>query len=90
MNKMGWVCLFTFLLMGCSIGREKAEMYMDNPEYIIKDPEFSDYQEKLDTLERSYLSKEITYAEYLEKKEALEKGYDTTIKKREKIISPDE
>ena len=89
MNKGTMLVILAAVLTGCSVGQEKAEMYLDNPEYIIKDRDFSDYKDKLDTLERSYLAKEITYAEYLEKKESMDKMYDKSVRDRNQKISND-
>ena len=89
MNRGMIMLIFAAALAGCSVGQEKAELYLDNPEYIIKDHDFSDYKDKLDKLESSYLAKEMTYAEYLEKKEDLDKMYDKSVKDRNQKISND-
>ena len=83
-----WVVVCLFLAFtGCTIGKEKLEMYTDNPEFLIKDPHFYDYQQKLDAAEKDYLSKKITYADYLKKKEELDNHYNHDVQKRDQIIS---
>ena len=87
MEKSLIILVLACAVAGCSAAQEKVEMYKDNPEYLVKDPEFADFKTNLDRLERSYLAKEITYAEYLEKKEELDKKYNTNVKKRDDIMS---
>lgn len=75
-------------LMGCSVGQEKLETYLENPETILKDPHFAEYQANMDALESEYLAKKITYAEYLERKKELDEKYTKEVKDRNEIISP--
>lgn len=82
-------CLLLFCalaLFGCTYGQN----YLENPETLIRDPHFADYQEKRDDLERQYLRKEITYAEYVEQKDQLDEKYDREVQERtDVIISPE-
>ena len=88
MKKIIFIMLM-FVLVGCSVGKEKLETYIDEPENIIKDPHFTSYKEKLDALESEYLKKKITYAEYLDRKKELDDTYAKEVKERsEKIIPP--
>lgn len=90
MNRFAVLILLAMVMGGCASGQEKLEMYVDNPKYFIKDPDFESYQGKLETLERQYLHKEITYAEYLEKKEGIDNTYDRGVQERSDIILPDQ
>ncbi len=85
--------IFLFLLIltgltGCSVGQEKLETYLDNPETFIKDPHFAEYQANMDALESEYLAKKITYAEYIERKKELEDQYTKEVEERNEILSP--
>ena len=77
------VVLMVFLLMGCA---DKLNSYLDNPETIIQDPHYAEYQAQLDALEHKYLQKEISYAEYLEKKSQLDDTYTKEVKERNEVI----
>ena len=86
--KNAWMFIsLVFVFSGCAIGKEKLEMYTNNPEFIIKDPHFYDYQQNLDAVEKDYLSKKITYADYLKKKEELDSHYNQDVQRRERIIN---
>jgi len=77
------ICALT--LLGCS---SYGQDYLRNPEAIFRDPHFTDYKEKRDDLERSYLHKEITYAEYVEQRDQLDQKYDKEVSERtDKVIS---
>ena len=80
--------IFAFALLGCSAEQQRMESYMDDPSTILKDPHYTEYQEKMDSLESEYLSKKITYAEYLERKQKLEETYNKEVKDRNDIILP--
>ena len=82
------VVIFAFALLGCSAEQKRMETYMDDPSTILKDPHYTEYQEKMDSLESEYLSKKITYAEYLERKQKLEETYNKEVKDRNDIILP--
>jgi hypothetical protein len=90
MKKTAFLSVTLFALIGCSTGQEKLEMYVDNPKYLIKDPEFESYKGQLDDLESKYLRKEITYVEYLEQKQQFDNTYDKGVQERNDIISPRE
>jgi hypothetical protein len=62
-------------LAGCAATTERLESIVDDPGTVLKDPDFSNYQQKLDDLEKQYLDKKITYAEYLERKKKIEEDY---------------
>ncbi len=79
------IFFLTLFLMGCSYG----EKLLNEPEAIIKDPHYAQYQEKLDALEKSYLQKEITYAQYLEKKQQLDDIYTKEVRERTEVIYGD-
>jgi hypothetical protein len=67
-------------MMGCSAN------YLENPQYIVKDPHFEGYQTKKDAIETRYLDKEITYAQYLEDVKALDQEYSKEVQHREDAI----
>ncbi len=53
---------------------------------LVADPHYASYQQKLDSVEQTYLRKEITYAQYLEKKKEIDEQYSKEVQKREQII----
>lgn len=73
---------FVLIFLGCSYGSDKIRTLINEPETILRDPEYADYKESLDHLESDYLHKRISYAEYLEQKRQIEAGYDQEIKTR--------
>lgn len=77
MNKMILGVIF-LLAAGCS--------YLDDPKKILKDQHYVAYQEKLNTLESSYLKNEMTYAEYLEKKKDIDDMYTKEVQDRTAAI----
>ncbi|MBF0384953.1 MAG: hypothetical protein HQL27_03685 [Candidatus Omnitrophica bacterium] len=60
--------------------------YIENPEKLIKDPHFTQYQERKDSLESRYLSKEINYSDYIQQKEALDREYEQEVNYRNEKI----
>ena len=88
MKKGSLILIFSLLLMGCSVGKEKLEFYVDNPNMLIEDPHFKGYEESLNQLESEYLSKKITYAEYLKKKKELDDQYDKEVQQRNEHVLP--
>lgn len=76
------------LCAGCTYEGRKLSEYIEEPQAIIKDPQFETYQEKRDALESRYLRKEITYADYVEKTEELDTSYSKEVQKRDEIIAP--
>lgn len=88
-KKIGLVILAAVVLAGCQAGQEKLRTYADDPGYLLRDPHFAEYEQRLQGVERRYLSKEITYAEYLEQKQELDAGYSGEVRKRETIFSGD-
>ena len=80
--------LISIILGGCSVGQEKLETYLEEPEYFIKDPHFAEYQDNLNALESEYLGKKITYVEYLGRKKELDEKYAKEVQEREEIVSP--
>lgn len=89
MNKL-WVVGLVMLLAGCTYEGKSLESYLEEPESIIKDPHYGEYQAKLDALESQYLHKEISYAEYVGKKKELEDIYTKEVRDRNDVISPSE
>jgi uncharacterized lipoprotein YmbA len=90
MSKKIWmVILAAAVLAGCQAGQEKLQTYADDPGYLLRDPHFAGYEQKLREVERRYLAREITYAEYLEQKQELDAGYSGEVQKRETIFSGD-
>ena len=76
-----------FCLAGCSTGQEKLRTYLEEPEYLIKDPHFAAYKQQLDNLDREYyLEKKMTYVEYLEKKKEIDAQYEKEVKQRTDVI----
>ena len=74
------------VLFGCTYGQD----YLKNPSSFIRDPHFTEYKNKRDDLERSYLHKEITYAEYIEQKNKIDEQYSKEVQERNsKIASPE-
>ena len=57
---------------------------------MIRDPHFSDYQEKRDALESKYLNKEITYADYVQQRDELDTTYTKEVQTRESNMAPAE
>ena len=78
MKKIAFAALVIFLC-GCSMGREELRT-------LVTDPHYAQYQEKLDSLEESFLKKEITYAQYVEKKKEIDDSYAKEVQARENII----
>ncbi|OGX37099.1 MAG: hypothetical protein A3C36_01060 [Omnitrophica WOR_2 bacterium RIFCSPHIGHO2_02_FULL_52_10] len=85
MNKI-LVLMCALMLSGCAYGRD----YLENPEKFIRDPHFTEYKNKRDALESSYLRKEITYAEYIEQRDRLDDKYDQEVQKRTSVIMSNE
>ena len=88
MKKAGMFIVLFLLCAGCTYEGRKLSEYIEEPQTIIKDPQFETYQEKRDALEKQYLRKKITYAEYVEKTEELDAAYSKEVQKREDIIAP--
>src|SRR3990167_8981090 len=70
-------------LIGCT---EKIRSYVDEPQTLLRDPHFAEYNEKAKALERTYLDGSITYAVYLEKKKELDEQYEKEVKSRESAM----
>ena len=66
------------LLTGCN--------YLDEPQSLLKEPHYAAYQEKLNTLESSYLNGETTYGDYLEKKRQADDTYTKEVQDRTEKI----
>jgi len=82
--KKSTLLLCMLVLFGCSYGQD----YLRNPGSFIRDPHFTEYKDKRDNLERSYLHKEITYAEYIEQKNKIDEQYSKEVQERNsKVIS---
>ena len=75
--KRAFLIVFIFFCVGCETEQIKS---------WVADPHYAQYQQKLDTLEQSYLHKEITYAQYLEQKKVIENTYSKEVQEREDII----
>lgn len=78
------------IIMGCVLLFAAGCSYLDDPKTILKDPHYGAYQEKLNTLESSYLKNEMTYAEYLEKKKEIDDMYGKEVKDRAAAIEGQE
>ena len=68
------VCLAAWIA-GCSYGKERVELMLDNPPEILEDSLYTETQTRMEELESRYLNGEISYAQYLEKKTELENRY---------------
>ena len=88
--KKNFILFLVLGLMGCAAGAEKLQTYIEEPEYLIRDPHFAEYEHNSDELEREYLQKKISYAEYIEQKNELDENYDREVQERDAIISPSE
>ena len=66
-----------FFLLGCESEQLKT---------MATDTDYTKHQEKLDTIEKSYLKGSLSYGDYMKKKEELEADYTKEIQKRENII----
>ena len=88
MKTFTWVLLGGIFagVIGCSPAKEKLQTYLDEPETLLQDPAFADYEQKSGEVESAYLNKEITYAEYEERKGELEKEYTIRTKRPENIV----
>ena len=76
--------IFMFLMLICLVGcTEKIRSYVDEPQTLLRDPHFAEYNNNAKALERSYLDGKITYAVYLEKKKELDEKYEKEVKERE-------
>ena len=84
MDRKILLAVLALALVGCA---DKIEGYLENPQTIVQDPHFGEYQQKLDDLEKKYLSRKITYAEYLEQKKGIDKIYTKEVQHREDIIN---
>ena len=84
------VFLTVLLCAGCSYQGRTFGEYFDDPGSIIKDPHYTNYQEKRDMLESQYLNKKITYPEYVEKVKALDENYNREVEERTRIIESGE
>ena len=73
------VLFLAFLLFGCTYGTDEFK-------HVVTDPHFARHQEKLDTLEKSYLAGELSYPDYLSKKKQLEDDYTKEVQVREEKI----
>lgn len=78
-SKVMALCVFIVFAAGCSYGSEKLKT-------LLTDPDYSQYRERLDSLERSRLHGEISYPQYLEKKQQLDEDYARIIQEREQKI----
>lgn len=83
------ICLIvlSLVLTGCA---DKIQGYIDEPQTLLQDPHFAEYQETQDKLEGQYLRKEITYAEYLERKGRIEDKYTKEVQDRQDVIENNE
>ncbi len=89
MKQKHLLIVLTVLLVGCAYkGQQALETYIDEPETILRDPHFTNYQEASDHLESEYLKKTITYAEYVEKKKELDDKYAKEVHERDSIVAP--
>ena len=81
--------LMVFLVVifaGCA---ETWRGYMEEPQTILRDPHYAQYQDKLRGIEHAYLINEIDYATYLQKKKELDEQYSKEIKDREAMLNGD-
>ena len=85
--KKNILILVVLALSGCTY---EGKNYFEQPQYLIRDPHFSDYQSKRDTLESKYLNKEITYADYVQQRDELDKNYSKEVQTRESNMAPKE
>lgn len=77
------------LIAGCSYeGEKNIRGYLEEPQYLIKDPHYASHKEQLDAVESRYLNKEISYAEYLAEKKELEGKYDREVQERNEKVAP--
>ena len=83
MKKIILFLMFT-ALVGCA---DTIRSYVEEPQTILRDPHYAQYQEDAKTLERSYLDGQITYAVYLERKKQLDDKYNKEVMERESMIS---
>lgn len=67
MMKNYFLLLVILFFAGCT--------YLENPEKLLKDPNYTTYKEKNEALEHEYLQEKITYPQYLERKKQLEEDY---------------
>ena len=86
MMKKILMVICALMLSGCAYGKG----YLENPESFIRDPHFTEYKNKRDALESTYLRREITYAEYIEQRDKLDNKYDQEVQERTSVIMPDE
>ena len=85
MKKILFVMMAGFL-MGCASGADTVKSLIEDPPALLRDPQFSSYQEQVENLERSYLHKEISYADYLERRRRLDDDYNQVIQERQRTI----
>ena len=75
--------LFIFTGVGCE---DRLMSYWRQPETILQDPHFMEYQQQSERLEYQYLYKQISYVEYRERKAQLDQDYEQQVHDREAII----
>jgi hypothetical protein len=78
-----FIILALLFLTGCA---EKFQSLVDDPGTILQDPDFTNYQQRLDSVEKEYLDKKITYAEYLERKNKIEEDYARQTKEQKQSL----
>lgn len=71
---------------GCSHGKSRVGLMIENPPKILRDPLYTDYNARVEELERLYLNQEISYAEYMKKKGVLEDQYSQEADRRKLIV----
>jgi len=79
MKKKIFLLFACCVVLGCS--------YFNDPNKILRDPHFAEYDAARDKLERKYLNKEISYAEYVAQRDALDEKYDYEVRQRDEKIA---
>ena len=78
-KKIILLLLAMVIAAGCTYDGESLQTW-------VADPHYTQYHEKLDDAERSYLEGDMSYSEYLERKKMIDEQYTKEIKERESII----
>lgn len=84
-----FILLLIVMLAGCAYEGKRLGEYLVDPKSVIKDPHFTEYQEKRDQLEKNYLAKKISYADYVDAVKDLDAQYAREVSERDQKISGD-
>jgi len=60
---------------------------VEEPQSLLRDPHFAQYEEERQALEHAYLEGQITYVDYLQRKKELDEKYEKEVQDREAAIS---